>query len=131
LQGGAGADTYLLGRGSAHDVIDEDSGNDGSTDVVAVGAGVSADQVWFNRSGEDLTVSIIGTHDKVTISDWYNGSNGTIEKFQTSDGLALLNNRVDALVDAMAGFAPPAPGQTSLPDEYERVLNPIIAANWK
>jgi hypothetical protein len=38
---------------------------------------------------------------------------------------------VQNLVDAMAAFAPPAPGQTTLPPEYASQLNPVIAANWQ
>jgi hypothetical protein len=31
----------------------------------------------------------------------------------------------------MAAFAPPAAGQTTLPDDYRTALQPVIAANWK
>jgi hypothetical protein len=30
----------------------------------------------------------------------------------------------------MAGFAPPAAGQTSLPTNYHTALDSVIAANW-
>jgi hypothetical protein len=42
----------------------------------------------------------------------------------------LLDAAVDALVDAMAAFSPPASGQTTLPTNYGKVLAPVIAANW-
>ncbi len=69
----------------------------------------------------------------MTISDWFRGNNsdGPVEQFQTDDGKALLNNQVDSLVYAMAAFAPPAAGQSTLPDDYRMILDPIIAANWK
>ena len=38
---------------------------------------------------------------------------------------------VDLLVNAMARFAPPAAGQTTLPTTYQTALNTVIAANWK
>jgi hypothetical protein len=31
----------------------------------------------------------------------------------------------------MAAFAPPAPGQETLPPDYAATLNPVIAANWQ
>jgi len=34
-------------------------------------------------------------------------------------------------VNAMAAFAPPPPGQETLPANYSTALNPVIAANWQ
>jgi hypothetical protein len=31
----------------------------------------------------------------------------------------------------MAAFEPPVASQTSLPADYQAVLNPVLAANWK
>ena len=49
----------------------------------------------------------------------------------TADGKMLLDSQVDALVSAMASFAPPPAGQITLPADYQAALNPVIAANWK
>ncbi len=38
---------------------------------------------------------------------------------------------VKNLVVAMAAFAPPTAGQTTLPASYEESLNPVIVANWQ
>ncbi|ADX45958.1 putative rtx family calcium-binding cytotoxins and bacteriocins protein [Paracidovorax avenae ATCC 19860] len=128
---GAGNDTYLFGRGSQADrIVDEDS-TPGNVDVLSVGPGVATDQLWFRREGNDLEVSIIGTEDRATIANWYAGSANHLEKIQTSDGKVLLDSQVDALVSAMAAFAPPAAGQTTLPNDYATTLQPKIAANWQ
>jgi hypothetical protein len=42
----------------------------------------------------------------------------------------LLSSTVDSLVNAMAAFAPPTAGQTTLPTNYQSSLNTVIAANW-
>ncbi|MFN5350089.1 MAG: calcium-binding protein, partial [Polaromonas sp.] len=131
LNGGAGNDTYLFGRGSGADVINEYDTTVGNTDLLSIGAGVAANQMWFRRVGSDLEVSIIGGTDKSTISNWYSGSAYHVEQFKTSDGKMLLDGQVDVLVSAMAAFAPPAAGQTTLPADYQTALNPVIAANWK
>jgi hypothetical protein len=81
--------------------------------------------------GNNLELSILGTEDKVTLNNWYSGGAYHVEQFKTSDSKVLLDSQVDVLVAAMAGFAPPAPGQTSLPPDYQAALNPVIAANWK
>lgn len=131
LQGGVGNDTYLFGRGSDADrVLDYDT-TAGNVDVLSIGAGVTVDQLWFRRVGSDLEVSIIGSADKTTISNWYTGNAYHVEQIKTADGKTLLDSKVDALVSAMAGFAPPAAGQSSLPANYQSTLSPVIAANWQ
>ena len=53
-----------------------------------------------------------------------------VEQMRTSDGQTLLAADVDALVDAMAGFAAPALGQTTLSTSLRTTLQPVIAAAW-
>ena len=78
----------------------------------------------------NLEVSVIGTTDKFTISNWYLRNQYHVEQFKTSGGATLLDSQVQNLVQAMAGFAPPAAGQTTLPANYASSLQPTIAANW-
>src|SRR5450830_1649362 len=130
LEGGAGNDTYLFGKGAGADSV----GNyDTATanDRVAIGAGVSEGQVWLQRSGSDLQVMLIETNDKLTVRNWYSGAAYRVDGFDLANGKHLLEGQVEALVSAMAAFAPPVPGTTSLPADYQAALNPVIAANWK
>ncbi|MBF0308390.1 MAG: hypothetical protein HQL56_02515, partial [Magnetococcales bacterium] len=132
LYGGAGNDTYLMGNGSGADSLYDYDWMSGNVDRMSVGEGVTADQLWFRRVGAvGLEVSIIGGTDKITLSNWYSGSAYHIEQFKTADGKTLLDSQVDALVSAMATFAPPAAGQTTLPPDYQSALNPVIATNWQ
>ncbi|WP_460097797.1 calcium-binding protein [Pseudomonas sp. S3_C01] len=136
LSGDRGNDLYRFERGDGQDDID-DFDPDANTDVLQFGAGISANQLWFSKNGWDLEVSVIGTTDKVTISKWSFWGPGNwekaqnIEQFRTADGKVLLDNQVDQLVGAMAAFAPPAPGETSLPQNYQASLNAVIASNWQ
>lgn len=130
LIGGAGNDTYTLAAGSGPDTISENDATAGNVDVLSVGAGMAADQIWFRQVGSNLEVSIIGTSDKSTISNWYSGSAYHVEQFKTADGKTLLDSQVQTLVSAMAAFAPPAAGQTTLPPDYQAALNPVIASSW-
>jgi len=127
---GYGNDTYLFGRGAGQDTIIDNDSTTGNTDTLSVGEGVNFDQLWFRRVGSALEVSIIGTSDKSTVSNWYSGSAYQLEQFKTADGKVLLNSQVDALVSAMAAFAPPPAGQTTLAANYQTALNPVLAANW-
>jgi hypothetical protein len=149
---GSGVDTVTLGSGQATVSL-------GGNDIIASGAvaGDNADesqavingsasgqtqtnelsftaadsnQLWFSRSGNDLLVSVIGTSADVDISNWYSTDSNSVQLFSAADGKVLSNNQVDALVNAMASFAPPAAGATTLPDSYQSQLQPIISANW-
>lgn len=94
--------------------------------------------MWFRHSGNDLEVSVIGTSDKVTVSNWYLGDAYHVEELDvfefdrgTYTGAKYLHHAdVDKLVQAMAAFTPPPAGRTTLPSEYQAALAPVIAANW-
>jgi Ca2+-binding RTX toxin-like protein len=129
LVGGTGSDTYLFGRGDGADLIQDDAG-DGALDVLRLAPDIAADQLWFSRVGNDLQVSVIGSDDKATMQNWYAGSQYQVETFESGDGKRLLNTQVDALVNAMAQFAPLASGQSSLPSHYQSTLSTTLAANW-
>ncbi|MCY1385065.1 hypothetical protein D9M69_733980 [compost metagenome] len=73
---------------------------------------------------------MIGTADSTSIANWYAGTQNRIELFELSDGQRLLHSQVDSLVQVMAAFAPPPPGQTTLTPEQQSALSPVIAANW-
>ncbi len=132
LTGGGGNDTYLLGRGHGADTVVENDAGSGNLDIARFLAGVAHDQVWFLRSGNNLETSIIGTGDKFVIRDWYLGGQYRVEQFNTTDeNKILLESDVQNLVDAMAAFAPPPMGQTTLPPDYRQALDSVIAANWQ
>jgi Ca2+-binding RTX toxin-like protein len=130
LTGAAGNDTYLFGLGGASDTIVDTDSTAGNADKLLFDAGTAYDQLWFKHTGTSLEVSIIGTSDKVTISNWYNGSSNHVERIQVADGHYLLDTQVEALVQAMAGMTPPAAGQTSLTTAQHQQLDAVLTANW-
>jgi Ca2+-binding RTX toxin-like protein len=131
LAGGVGNDTYWLSRGYGNDSIQENVATAGNTDVACFDTGIAVDQLWFRHVGNNLEVRIIGTTDKFTLQNWYSGSAYHVEQFRTADDRLLLDSQVENLVQAMAAFSPPASGQTTLPQNYQDALNPVIAANWQ
>jgi VCBS repeat-containing protein len=131
LEGGAGNDIYLFGRNSGVDTVIEKDATAGNTDVLRFGDNIASEQAWFRRVGSELEVSFIGTDDKAIVYNWYKGSAYHLEQFQTADGKMLLDSQVENLVSAMAAFSPPAAGQTTLPQNYQDALAPVLAANWK
>ncbi len=137
LDGGSGNDTLIGGAGSDRYVFTVNGGVDrvieeivpGDEDIVLFGTN-AYDQLWFRQVDDDLEISVIGTENKLIVDDWYQGDLGRIEKFQAGSR-TLLDTQVDNLVSAMAAFAPPTSGQTSLPPDYQTALAPVIAANWQ
>ncbi|MBC7950438.1 MAG: cadherin-like domain-containing protein, partial [Rhodospirillaceae bacterium] len=130
LAGGGRADTYLAGRGTGADLVDNvGQGADG--DRVLFGADVATDQLWFQRVGDSLKVSVVGTTDSLTVDAWYNSEQNHVSSFQTNDGHTLAHTQVETLVQAMSTFAPPAQGQTELTTEQHQALDTVIAANWQ
>ncbi|MDP2822558.1 MAG: putative Ig domain-containing protein, partial [Sulfuritalea sp.] len=131
LRGGRGNDTYLFGRGAGQDRVADYDATSGNADVARFLAGISTEQVWLRHVGNNLEAGIIGTTDKLTMENWYLGSAYRVEQFKTADNHLLLDTQVENLVQAMAAFAPPAAGQTTLPPTYQDTLAPVIAANWQ
>ena len=132
IAGGLGNDTYILGRGDGKDTIVENDSTVGNTDVAQLLSGIAVDQIWFQKSSNNLEVSIIGTSDRFVVRDWYLDSANRVEQFQAADDpRTLLDSNVQNLVNAMASFAPPAAGQTILPTSYQDALAGVIAANWQ
>lgn len=130
LIGGSGNDVYFFGRNYGMDTLIDHDSAPGNVDTVRFLPGISADQIWFQRAGNNLEASVIGTLDKVVIDDWYLGSVNHIERFKTSDGLMLRDWQVDDLVNAMADFALPDLGETILPPDYASILSATIASHW-
>jgi Ca2+-binding RTX toxin-like protein len=131
LEGGLGADTYLFGRGDGQDTIIDTDATAGVQDILHFGDGIAADQLWLRKLGNNLEVSVIGTDDKLTLSNWYLGADRHIEVLQLADGRQLMDSQVQNLVQAMASFAPPPAGQTTLVGSYATTLTPQIAASWQ
>ncbi len=130
-------DTYVFNLGDGKDIIADYGGSAAtgysiaSNDTLTFGTGINSSQLWFRKVGNDLDVTRIGSTEGVVIKDWYSSGFQHVEQFKAADGKMLLDSQVDALVSAMAAFAPPAAGQTTLPVGYQTALNPVIAANWE
>ena len=130
VMGGAGNDCYLFDRGDGVDLWYEDDATAGNQDSARFGAATAVDQLWFLRRDNNLEIQIIGTGDRAVIGNWYQGTAHRIERFEAG-GRVLTDGRLDQLVQAMASFSPPEPGQTQLPETYREALEPVLAASWQ
>lgn len=112
LIGGDDSDTYLIDIGSGADEIRNFDPNGTDIDVVGY-QDINHDQLWFQRSGDDLIVSVVGTSVETTVKDWYlltNASDRANYKIDFFLAGEHVTDTVDAeaLVNLMAGYARPA-----------------------
>ncbi|RAR76498.1 hemolysin type calcium-binding protein, partial [Paracidovorax anthurii] len=74
--------------------------------------------------------SSLGADDAAAVIDWF-VSHARSQSLEGLQGLASLDGQANALVSAMAAFAPPAAGQSGLVAERQGSLaNTIAVANW-
>ncbi|MCA3298955.1 MAG: hypothetical protein ING28_12620, partial [Roseomonas sp.] len=133
LLGGLGNDNYVLNRGDGADRLNNAATDYlTATDRLVLGADVARNQVWLQRSGEDLLVSIMGTSDSSRVLGWYSANTTSrLDSFVAGDGRVMTEARVEALVQAMATMTPPPVGQTNLTTEQQNLLNTAIVTAWQ
>lgn len=130
LAGGAGADTYLFGHGCGTDhVVNLDS--DGAPDVVRFAPGVTIDEVWLAKQGNDLILDLLGSPDQLIFDDWFAGAAHQPDRFELADGVHLDAAHVDDLVSAMAAVTTPPASLDALPQAQHDALAAVIAQSWQ
>jgi len=131
LYGSHQSDTYIFNRGDGQDTIVEQYTYDNAIDIVQFGKGINPNNLWFEQSGYDLIVSINKTDDRITVKDWYYGSDSRIEQFHLANGKMLLESQVQNLVDAMAAFNASSSTEGNFIPMQKQELDRVIAVNWQ
>lgn len=105
LVGVTGDDTYSFSGSFGHDIIDNTSVGTFDADELAFGAGLSAEKLWFSKSGDDLLIEVLGGDQSITVQDWY-GDNvaAKMDRISFEDGKELIDYEVEQLVSIMAGI---------------------------
>jgi len=133
LVGGLGNDTYRLDRGNGQDVISENDGTGGNSDVLLYGATINPLDLVLSRQVNDLRIAIHGSTDAVTIQNWFSApSTAQVETIQAGNGQTLLSTQVDQLISAMASFSQ----QTGLTwdqgiDQQAQQVQAVLGASWQ
>ena len=96
LYGGMGNDVYLFGKGDGKDVIGSEyfywwDGQSIGHNVLTLKSGVTADELRLTRIGDGLVVSIEGTDDSITASNFFyandpNSGFNTLQEVRFADG---------------------------------------------
>ncbi|MCP3385976.1 hypothetical protein NLM31_36870 [Bradyrhizobium sp. CCGUVB4N] len=134
FNGGSGTNTYDFGASFGQDSINNAAG--GATSAAGsinfTSGSVSDENLWFQQSGNNLVIDLLGTSDQITVDNWF-GSNAGAEVAGITAGGLTLDSQVAQLVQAMATYAAANSGfnpatATSMP--ADTTLQNAIAASW-
>jgi hypothetical protein len=133
LTGGGGNDTYQFGHGGGQDrIVNGTAASTGPSGELDFGAGISANQLWFQRDGNDLSITVMGSRDQVTVGGWFSSAGAQLAEIKTADGMQIgagVSQLVQAMADfssTHAGFDPSAVAQA--PNDTS--LQNTLAASW-
>ncbi len=101
MEGGAGDDAYYFNLGDGKDTIFDANG---TKDKIVFGEGIDSKDIMFSRSGNHLNISVVGSDDSISLSNYYYSNSYKIEEFQTSDGSLIDSTKIDLMIQAIASF---------------------------
>jgi Ca2+-binding RTX toxin-like protein len=115
LAGGRGGDTFLFGRGDGQDTVYEDDVTGEPPDQLIFRADIPVSDVLPVRSGDDLSLRIVGTDDSVTVPGYFSApvSGARLERIVFADGTEW---DFDTLVSLTGNHAPVA----------DQVIAPVV-----
>nr|WP_245834735.1 MARTX multifunctional-autoprocessing repeats-in-toxin holotoxin RtxA [Vibrio salilacus] len=143
FKGDAGVDSFVV-SGEVIDNLVEDIRSEDNI----VFNGIDWQKLWFERSGYDLTLSILrdpaSDSDQakfehigsVTFNDYFDGNRAQVviamgdkDAVSERDYTALSDNSIDALVQAMSSFAPQA-GDNGFIDSLDSKSRVVVTTAW-
>ncbi|KQZ06149.1 hypothetical protein ASD21_00455 [Caulobacter sp. Root1455] len=99
LDGGLGDDVYAFDANSGSDGIIDASG----TNHITI-SGVTSDQIWLTRSGDDLAI-LVGGSNTIRIFGYYAATDASRVKDIILDGATLFLAHAQPLIDAMTTWS--------------------------
>jgi len=131
LVGGEGSDEYRFSRGDGSDRIYNWSwSGEGELDTLRFGPDLAPAQLWFSRTGSDLTAQIIGSADRVSATGWYYHDAARIDRVAAGEGDWIVADQLERLIGAVAGFDVNGAAVVELSAAQEAEYSAIVAAYW-
>ena len=103
LVGGGGNDTYLFRRGDGADRIDQGSAANGDFDILRFTGDISPAEISTNLDWEGLTLTVGATGDSVILQDWFNQTDGRLDRVEFADGTVWDGAFLDILASRTTG----------------------------
>lgn len=101
LIGGAGSDTYYFALGDGQDSIDNYDTSSGKVDAIEFAADIAPGDIVITRSITSLVLSLHGSTDKVTVSNYFasdDASTSKLEEIRFADGTTWDFDQVETLL---------------------------------
>ena len=134
LVGNGGNDTYIFKAGYGSLTIENGTlSGSASAGQLDLGSGLTASNLWFSQSGNDLLMQVIGSSDVVDVKGWFGpNASASLTKVLGGDG-QMLDTGVDRLVSAMASYQSShslfnAATATAMPNDP--TLRSVLANTW-
>jgi hypothetical protein len=130
--GGSGNNMYIASSSTGQATIyaNEVAGSTNELDFVG---GITSTDLWFQQSGNDLKIDLLGTSTQVDVNGWFSNSANQLQEI--SAGGLKIDSQISQLVQAMAtysannpGFDPTASGVSKIPNDSN--LQTTLAAAW-
>jgi Ca2+-binding RTX toxin-like protein len=120
LAGESGDDTYEFALGDGNDTIYNRDYS--GLDQLVMAEGITLNDLIFERNRNDLTVSVAGQNDSVTVSNWYRGNQYQLDVINV-ENYELTNEMVAQLVQAQTSMvSSTSVGGGSIPMTNEDVV---------
>ena len=134
INGGGGYDTYVYRQGYGNLAINNAaSGGTVANGELDFGPGITEQDLWFSRSGNNLDINVLGSKSQIAIDNWYGSNSGAqLKEIKAYDGLEI-DSGLNQLVAAMAVFETNNPAfnpQTALQMPSDTNLQAALAAVW-
>ena len=101
LDGSMGNDTYIFALGYGQDTISDTDTTTGNIDKILFQDGISPANVIATRSGYDLVLSVAGTSDKLTVSNYFSTTQSYWDMgLMHSRDVGEMGNKVEEIVFA-------------------------------
>ena len=95
LHAGAGDDRYVFKAGYGEDTIDNSGGG---TDWLLLVDGLTQDKLVFTQVADDLVITITDSADKITVKNWFLGSDYQIDYIQPDGGFGIPAAQIASLL---------------------------------
>ncbi|MBD9426959.1 calcium-binding protein [Pseudomonas sp. PDM15] len=106
LNGDAGSDVYRFSRGWGQDTVSSNDSSTGKVDAIEFASDIAPSDIQITRSGDHLILSLVGSTDKVTVSNYFNSDGASaykLEEVRFADGTTWSIDKVKEL--ALLGTA--------------------------
>ncbi|MFW2176497.1 MULTISPECIES: putative Ig domain-containing protein [unclassified Moraxella] len=109
LIGGLGNDTYEFSIGDGVEKVTDVGGKD----TINLHGSLTMSDIGFKQSGTNLLISIKGTSDSITVTDWFSNTSNQVESVHLDSGVTISNANIATLMASQANH-------TLTVDEYQR-----------